>query len=60
MLPYPNAQTKFNSNWLDLEVQCYQRKHQSLKILYQIVKYTKAFGIGRFCDINEGANLGSL
>jgi hypothetical protein len=49
-----------SSNGLDLEVQCYQREHQCLKILNEVVEDTQTFRVLRLCDIDEGANLSRL
>ena len=44
----------------DLEMQRYEREHQSLQILHKIVEHTKTFGVCRFGDIDKRANLGRL
>jgi hypothetical protein len=48
------------SNGLDLEMQSYQREHQCLQILDEVVEDTQSFGVLGFSDIDEGTNLGSL
>ena len=43
-----------------LEMQRYQREHEGLQVLHEIVEDAESFRIGRFLDVDEGANLGGF
>jgi hypothetical protein len=43
-----------------LEMQRYQRKHQRLQVLDQIIKHPEPLWIRRLCDIDKGSNFCSL
>jgi len=45
---------------LDLEVQRYQREHERLQVLHEIVEDAESLRISRFLDVDEGANLGGF
>ena len=47
-------------NRLDLEMQSYQGKYQSLKVLNEIIEDAQALRILRFGDIDERTDLGGL
>jgi hypothetical protein len=49
-----------SSDWLDLEMQSYQRENQGLQVLNEIVEYAKSLGVLGFGDIDERTNLGGL